>query len=186
MSSIPQKRYEEFAFILDFRINSRSSLIKGRDGTIIQGIGLDHLTLLEILGSPDESFTIREKIGIGKDGRSKVVSVLGKLLYSNLTSDSIHSLPEILEIIVSTNEPFYVNYFNDSQALTPRLHFLEVIPGIGKTLLSQILKERDINRFSSFLDLQERIHIRDPSKLIARRLFDELSCSTKLNVFIRK
>ena len=97
-----------------------------------------------------------------------------------------HYLPEILEIIVSTNETFYVNYFNDSQALTPRLHFLEVIPGIGMTLLSQILKERDINRFSSFLDLQERIHIRDPSKLIARRLFDELSGSTKLNVFIRK
>ena len=35
-------------------------------------------------------------------------------------------------------------------------------------------------------DLQDRIHIRDPSKLIARRLFDELSGDTKLNVFIRK
>ena len=102
MSSIHQKRYEEFAFILDYRPNSRSSLIKGRDGTIIQGIGLNHLTLLEILGSTDKSFTIGEKIGIGKDGRSKVISVLGKLLYSNLTSDSIHSLSEILETIVST------------------------------------------------------------------------------------
>ena len=60
MGSIHQKKYEEFAFILDFRINSRSSLIKGRDGTIIQGIGLDNLTLLEILGSPEESFTISE------------------------------------------------------------------------------------------------------------------------------
>jgi len=186
MSSIHQKRYEEFAFILDYRPNSRSSLIKGRDGTIIQGIGLNHLTLLEILGSPDESFTIGEKIGIGKDGRSKVVSVLGKLLYSNLNHDSINALPEILETLVNTNEIFYVDYFNNSQALTPRLHSLEVIPGIGKTLLSQILKEREINQFSSFSDLQDRIHIRDPSKLIARRLFDELSGDTKLNVFIRK
>lgn len=185
MSSIHQKRYEEFAFILDYRPNSRSSLIKGRDGTIIQGIGLNHLTLLEILGSTDKSFTIGEKIGIGKDGRSKVISVLGKLLYSNLTSDSVHSLSEILETIVSTDETFYVNFFNDSQALTPRLHSLEVIPGIGKTLLSQILKERDIDRFSSFSDLQERIHIRNPSKLVARRLFDELSGHTKLNIFVR-
>ena len=48
MGSIHQKKYEEFAFILDFRINSRSSLIKGRDGTIIQGIGLDNLTEIEI------------------------------------------------------------------------------------------------------------------------------------------
>ena len=61
MPQIHNKKYEEFAYVLDYRPNSRSSLIKGRDGTIIQAIGLDRLTLLELLGNDDEKFSISEK-----------------------------------------------------------------------------------------------------------------------------
>ncbi len=56
MPQMHNKKYEEFAYVLDYRPNSRSSLIKGRDGTIIQAIGLDRLTLLELLGNDDEKF----------------------------------------------------------------------------------------------------------------------------------
>ena len=67
MPQIHNKKYEEFAYVLDYRPNSRSSLIKGRDGTIIQAIGMERLTLLELLGNEDQTFSISEKLSIGKD-----------------------------------------------------------------------------------------------------------------------
>ena len=185
MSNLTNKKYEEFAFVLDYRPNSRSTLIKGRDGTIIQAIGLDRLTLLEILGSSEESFTITEKISIGNEGRSKVVSVLGKLSYSSFTNESRNSIPDVIEMIVDSNESFYVNYFNEAQAVTPRLHALELIPGIGKTLLRQILQEREKQPFSSFSDIQTRINLKEPGKLIAKRISEEVTGNVRLPLFVR-
>ena len=185
MPQIHNKKYEEFAYVLDYRPNSRSSLIKGRDGTIIQAIGLDRLTLLELLGNDDEKFSISEKLSIGKDGRSKILSVLGKLSYDTLTTESRTSIPDILELIVADNESHYVNYFNNSHAVTPRLHSLEMIPGIGKTFLSQILKERENRPFTSFSDISDRINLKEPAQLIAKRLIEEISGDAKLNLFVR-
>ena len=73
------KKYEEFAYVLDFLPHARSSLISGRDGPIIQALGEEYLTLLEIMGMNGVSFDIGEKIYIGKEGRTKVISVLGKI-----------------------------------------------------------------------------------------------------------
>lgn len=185
MTQPHNKKYEEFAYVLDYRPNSRSALIKGRDGTIIQAIGMERLTLLELLGTKGELISLNEKINIGKDGRTKVISVLGKLSYNGLTIESLNSLPEVLEILIKDNESYYVNYFNNSHAITPRLHSLEMIPGIGKTFLSQILKEREKAPFSSFLDIQNRINLKEPEQLIIKRLLEELSGNAKLNLFVR-
>jgi len=46
---VPQKKYEEYAYVLDFMPHGKSILIKGREGSIIQAIGKEWLTLLEIL-----------------------------------------------------------------------------------------------------------------------------------------
>ena len=80
----PTRKYEEYAYVLDFNSRGKSSTVRGRDGIIITAIGEDRLTLLEILGIPNSTFEIGEKIYIGKDGRTKVLSVLGKLEYDNV------------------------------------------------------------------------------------------------------
>ena len=92
---------------------------------------------------------------------------------------------DILELIVADNESHYVNYFNNSHAVTPRLHSLEMIPGIGKTFLSQILKERENKPFTSFSDISDRINLKEPAQLIAKRLIEEISGDAKLNLFVR-
>ena len=89
------------------------------------------------------------------------------------------------ELIVNDNESYYVNYFNNAHAVTPRLHSLEMIPGIGKTFLSQILKEREQTPFSSFSDISTRINLKEPEQLIAKRLMEEISGDAKLNIFVR-
>ena len=77
----PARKYEEYAYVLDFNSRGKSSTVRGRDGIIITAIGEDRLTLLEVLGIPNSTFEIGEKIYIGKEGRTKVLSVLGKMEY---------------------------------------------------------------------------------------------------------
>ena len=64
------RKFEEYAYVLDFDTRGKSQTVRGRDGIILSAIGEQRLTLLEILGSVDSSFEIGEKIFIGKEGRT--------------------------------------------------------------------------------------------------------------------
>ena len=183
---LPMKKYEEFAYVLDFLPHARSSLISGRDGPIIQALGEEYLTLLEIMGMNGVSFDIGEKIYIGKEGRTKVISVLGKIPYSSLREGAKNEVSVVSESIVKSNESKFISYFNELQAITPRLHALELIPGVGKTLMKKILTQREKHHFESFEDLQNRVAIRDASKLIAKRIADELSRDSRVNIFVKR
>ena len=100
----PSRKYEEYAYILDFNPRGKSSTVHGREGIIVTAIGEDHLTLLEVLGIPNSSFEIGEKIYIGKDGRTKVLSVLGKMEYDKISSSAQSELPTVIQTIVTANE----------------------------------------------------------------------------------
>ena len=66
------RKYEEFAYVLDFISQGKSKTVRGRDGGVVIALGEERLTLLEILGVEDSIFDIGEKIYIGKEGRIKV------------------------------------------------------------------------------------------------------------------
>jgi putative nucleotide binding protein len=180
------KKYEEFAYVLDFVARGKSVVIKGREGPVVQAIGEDRLTLLELLAMETKDFDVGEKVKIGKEGREKIVSVLGKLAYEELTPEAKGSLPAVVEKVVKDNEAKYVTAFNDLQPLTPRLHGLELIPGIGKTFMKEILDLREKKPFTSFDDIQERVGLRDPAKMIAKRIVEELSGDTRVAIFVKK
>ncbi|MEO2201619.1 MAG: DUF655 domain-containing protein, partial [Nitrosopumilus sp.] len=100
----PPRKYEEHAYVLDFNPRGKSSTVRGRDGIIITAIGEDRLTLLEILGVPNSTFEVEEKIYIGKEGRTKVLSVLGKMDYDHISSTAQSELENVVETIVTANE----------------------------------------------------------------------------------
>lgn len=181
-----EKRYEEFAYVLDFHPEGKSAVIKGREGPIIQAIGEERLTLLELLAVENQDFELGEKLRIGREGRDKIVSVLGKLTYEDLSPEAKSQLPSVCEAIVKSREAKYVSYFNDLQPLTPRLHGLELIPGIGKTFMKTIVEEREKKPFSSFEDIQNRSGLREPAKLVAKRVVEEISGDSRINIFIKK
>jgi putative nucleotide binding protein len=183
---VSDKRYEENAHVLDFLPRGKSVVIRGREGPIVQAIGEERLTLLELLGMENQNFEPGEKLKIGREGRDKIVSVLGKLTYDELTQESRNELINVCEIMVRSNEEKYVSYFNELQPLTPRLHGLELIPGIGKTFMRQIVEAREKKPFTSFEDIQARIGLREPAKLVARRLVEELSGGSRINIFVKK
>ncbi len=139
----PPRRYEEYAFVLDYDTRGKSLTVRGKDGIIITAIGEDRLTLLEVLGVPNSTFEVGEKIYIGKEGRTKILSVLGKMDYEKISSSAQSELETVVENIVTINESRFVDYLNKAQPLTPRIHALELIPGIGKTYMKIMLEERE-------------------------------------------
>ena len=182
----PPRKYEEHAYVLDFNSRGKSSTVRGRDGIIITAIGEDRLTLLEILGIPNSTFEIGEKIYIGKEGRTKVLSVLGKMEYDKISSSAQSELETVVETIVSDNESKFVEYLNKAQPLTPRIHALELIPGIGKTYMKTMLEEREKKKFEIYQDLQERVGFKEPVKHISERIMDEITGESRMNLFVKR
>jgi len=182
----PTRKYEEHAYVLDFNSRGKSSTVRGRDGIIITAIGEDRLTLLEVLGVPNSTFEIGEKIYIGKEGRTKVLSVLGKMEYDKISSSAQSELDLVVETIVTENEQKFVAYLNNAQPLTPRIHALELIPGIGKTYMKTMLEEREKQKFESYQDLQDRVGFKEPIKHISERILDEITGESRMNLFVKR
>lgn len=182
----PPRKYEEYAYVLDFNPRGKSSTVRGREGIIITAIGEDRLTLLEILGMPNSTFEVGERLYIGKDGRTKILSVLGKMDYEHISSSAQSELAGVVEKIVTQNESRFVEYLNNAQPLTPRIHALELIPGIGKTYMKTMLEEREKKKFESYQDLQERVGFKDPIKHIAERIMDEITGESRMNLFVKR
>jgi len=65
------------------------------------------------------------------------------------------------------------------------MHALELIPGIGKKYMWQIINERERKPFESFDDLQKRANIPNPAKLVAKRVLEELAGESKYRLFTR-
>ncbi len=182
----PPRRYEEYAFVLDYNTRGKSLTVRGKDGIIITAIGEDRLTLLEVLGVPNSTFEIGEKIYIGKEGRTKILSVLGKMDYEKISSSAQSELETVVENIVTINESRFVDYLNKAQPLTPRIHALELIPGIGKTYMKIMLEEREQKKFESYQDLQERVGFKEPVKHISQRILDEITGQSRMNLFVKR
>lgn len=181
-----QRRYEEYAYVLDFTQRAKSSTVRGKEGMIIQAVGEERLTLLELLGAQSLSVEIGERVYIGREGRDKVMSVLGRLEYESISQSAKNELPSVVEKIVITNQKRFIDYVNTAQPITPRIHALELIPGIGKTYMMTIIKEREKKKFESFSEVQQRVGLREPAKLLAKRIVDEITGEARMNLFVRK
>jgi putative nucleotide binding protein len=106
--------------------------------------------------------------------REKISHIIGRTEYEGLTSTAKIELPVAIESIVASNKSKFIQFFNTAQAVTTRMHSLELIPGIGKKFTWSILEARERKSFESFEDMKERIGLSDPAKLIVKRVLEEL------------
>jgi len=118
--STPRK-YEEYAYVIDLSSRRKSSIGSGKKGDIIViAIGEDHLTLLKIRGVPNSTFEVGERIFIGKEGRTKVQSVMSTLEYSKISSYGRKELRKIFEKIILNKQPKIVEFFSGGKKLTQK------------------------------------------------------------------
>jgi putative nucleotide binding protein len=134
---------------------------------------------------PNVTLSTREKVYIGKDAKDKIDHIRNRLAYDELTLVAKSELATVIEELVRGQEDRFVSFFNNASAVTPRMHALELIPGIGKKYMWGILDQREKQKFKSYEDLQKRTGIPDPAKLLVRRILDELEKEEKYRLFTR-
>ncbi|MBQ2832770.1 DUF655 domain-containing protein [Methanobrevibacter sp.] len=177
----PAVKKEENAVILDYlsRGYVKSDMSKFGGKAIAQAIGTEQFTLLELAPKNGVDLEIQDTVYIGKGKRDKIYRVLGKLNFENLTATSRIEMDYAIRDIVEDNEERFVEFFNTAEALSTRLHSLELIPGIGKKYMWDIINAREEKPFESFADITERLPtLTDPAGMIVNRVKQELDTTT--------
>ena len=163
---------DENVIVLDFLPRGHST---GRQEPIAQVIGNKYFSLLEVVVKPDTVLKNGDLIYIGESKRDQVDHIKRRVTVYDLTSFAKSELPFIIEKLVKENEARFVNFFNTAQPISTRLHQLELLPGVGKKHMWDIIEERKKGPFTSFEDIKKRIKLMpDPMSSVIKRIMEEL------------
>ena len=176
---------EENAIILEYLPNGYP--LEKKMMPIAQAIGEKTLVLLELVPRRGVDLKINEKVYIGEGKRDKVYYILGRLHREKLTESAKQQLGEFIKQVVKEKEKEFVEFFNKSDAINKRIHQIELLPGLGKKHMQEILKQRKEKEFESFQDMKKRIqNLPDPEKAVEKRIFQELTNIERYNLFTNK
>lgn len=171
---------EEYAIILDF-------LPQGYAGArfrepVAQAIGENFFSLLELIPKENISLKQGDRVYIGEGKRDHIKLIKRRLRLSELTNVGSGNLEEILADLVKKNEQPILNFFNRAGTVTPRLHQLELLPGVGKIYVDAIIRNRP---YMTFEELGKKTELPDPVKVVKKRILDEMTGREKYYIFTR-
>ena len=178
---------EEIAIVLDFLPNGysydeRPMYMKT---PIAQAVGKEHFVLLELVPKKGIHLQPFEDVYIGDGKRDKIHHIIGKVSIEKLSATAKSELEFVIQDIIRKNEKKFIEFFNKAQPLSTRMHQLELLPGLGKKHMWQIIETRDEKLFESFADLKNRVKLMpDPEKAVIKRILQELSGSEKHKLFV--
>jgi len=182
---LPKKKEEE-AIVLDFLPNgypfdTRPSHMKT---PIAQAIGKENFTLLEMVPKKGIFLQPYEEVYIGEAKREKIHHINGKINADKLTQTAKAELEHAVKQLVHDHEKRFVEFFNRAQPLSTRMHVIELLPGVGKKHMWEIVEERR-EPFKNFEDIKKRVKLMpDPEKVIQKRVMQELIGREKHLLFV--
>ncbi len=183
----PDRSKEEAAIVLDFLPNGyhydeRPLYMKT---PIAQAMGKEHFVLLELVPKKGIHLQPLEEVYIGDGKRDKIHHIVGKMAVSKLTATAKSGLEMVIKDIIKKNERKFIDFFNKAQPLSTRMHQLELLPGLGKKHMWQIIEIRNEKPFESFADLKNRVKLMpDPEKTVIKRILQELEGTEKHKIFV--
>lgn len=182
-SKKPNGPKEENGIVLDFLTHGHAG--SGERSALAQVLGEKYLTLLEVAPRRDVFLKPGDKVYLGPERREQVHHVAGKIPYSKLTQTAKMELDSIIKKYVKENEAKFVEFFNKAGPITTRLHSLEILPGIGKKHMWDILEARKEKLFESFKEIKERVKlVPDPEQTIFNRIMQEIQDLDKYKLFV--
>ncbi|MEY7850716.1 DUF655 domain-containing protein [Natrarchaeobius sp. A-rgal3] len=138
-------------------------------------IDVESFELYQVAFDEDERLTIGSEVVIEPADEREVVTECQRVEYEDLSSGSRSELEYVVQDVVEENEERFVDFYNEAQPITLRLHQLNLLPGIGKKLRNGILDERKRKPFESFDELSERVSgLHDPDEILVERILEEL------------
>lgn len=148
-------------------------------------LGTEEFRMFEVTLEEDVSLTITDRFDA--DPANDIVSNVREIEYEDLSGAAQSELEHAIRDVVESNERRFVDFFNDAQPITLRLHQLNLLPGIGKKLRNNVLEQRKRQPFESFEDLEERVSgLHDPKEVLVERILEELrEDDLKYRTFVR-
>ena len=138
-------------------------------------MGIDDFTLYEVAFDEDARLTIGTTVIVDPPAERDVVSASRTVEYDELSSGAQTELEYVVRDLLEEEEQRFVDFYNEAQPITLRLHQLNLLPGIGEKLRNAIIDERKRGPFESFEDLEERVSgLHDPEEIIVERILEEL------------
>jgi len=181
------EKKEDVVIVLDFLPNGypfddRPMHMKT---AIAQAIGKSRFVLLELVPKKGIHLQPYEEVYIGEGKRDKIHHIVGRLPLDKLTQTAKSELEPIIKSVVDKNPQVFVDFFNKAQPLSTRMHQLELLPGLGKKHMWEILEARKEKPFENFDDIKKRVKLMpDPERAVIRRILKELSGAEKHRVFV--
>ncbi len=179
---------EQFAIILDFLPHGYPFDKRPihRKTAVAQAIGKETLVLLELIPKKDVFLQPHQEVYIGSEKREEIHHIQNRILPKKLTTTAKAELVHVLEKIINDNEQKFVEFFSKAGPINMRRHQVELLPGIGKRHMREILDVRRDGDFTSFENIKERVKLMpDPQKAILRRILLELEGNEKYNLFVK-
>ena len=178
---------EEKAIVLDFLPNGYpfDTRPMHKKTPIAQVLGKEHFILLELVPKKGVFLQPYEEVYMGEGKRDKIHHIIGRINADKLTQTAQVELEVIITDLAAKNEQRFVDFFNKAEPINTRRHQIELLPGIGKKHMMDILEKRNEKPFENFDDIKNRIKlIPDPRKLIVKRLLIEIKGGDKYQLFI--
>ncbi|MEL9990422.1 MAG: DUF655 domain-containing protein [Thermoproteus sp.] len=175
------RRREEYGYVIDvippelaaYKLPAKIRREFPRDSSYAHILGEDHFTLLEVTLKPGAKVEIGERVYIGPGQRDKVDKIVRRIRYEDLQPPAREALAQIVRQIVASQEQRFVDWFNKAGPLTIKMHSLELLQGIGKKKVQEILAERRKKPFENYEDIKKRVGI-DLVELLTDRILTEL------------
>lgn len=182
---IQPKIREEQAIILDYLPHGYPFEDGAMKVPIAQALGKEHLTLLELIPKKDVFLQPHEEAYIGEGKRDQIHHIKGRIGMEKLTSTARNELKHAIEKVVDTQEARFIAFFNKAQPLSMRMHQLELLPGLGKKHMWEVLEARKAKPFESFDDIRERVKLLpDPKQIVVKRILSEIEGHEKYQLFV--
>lgn len=178
---------EEHAIVLDFlqhghAFDTRPAHLKS---SIAQAIGKTHFILLELVPKKGIFLQPMKEVYIGEGKRDEIHHIFGKIAYDKLTQTAQHELEFVILELVMKNEKRFVDFFNKCGPISTRRHQLELLPGIGKKHMWEVLEQRKEKPFENFEDIKKRVKLMpNPEKSVVKRIINELKNDDKYKLFV--
>ena len=138
-------------------------------------VGEAEFQLYEVVFDDDADISIGDRIVVEPAAERVGIRELRSVEYGDLSSSAQSELEYVVEDIIEENEGRFVDFYNEAQPITLRLHQLNLLPGIGKKLRNTILDERKRKPFESFEEIEERVAgLHDPKEVLVERVIEEL------------
>ena len=159
-----------------------------RKDPLAYALGVDEFGLYELILSDDAHVLVGRRLVVEpRDERDEQIVAVRDASYDDISGAAQSELEYAVEELIEADERRFVDFYNEAQPITLRLHQLNLLPGIGKKLRNDILDERKREPFDAFEDIAERVSgLHHPKDVLVERITEELrEDDLKYRIFAR-